>query len=152
MRELMEAARPEVVFHAAAHKHVPLMEQNIAEAITNNVGGTKTLADLADEFDVKKFVAVSTDKAVNPTSVMGSTKQLAERYIRHVSRDSATSFVSVRFGNVLGSSGSVVTDLSGANSQGGADHGHRFENDSLFHDHSRSLWSGPPGGRYGRQG
>ena len=108
MRQIFEQWRPEVVFHAAAHKHVPLMESNVGEAIKNNVGGTKTLVDLADEYDVRSFVSISTDKAVHPTSVMGATKQLAERYIRLLAGRSTTRLVSVRLGNVLGSAGSVV--------------------------------------------
>lgn len=108
MRQIFEAHRPEVVFHAAAHKHVPLMEANPGEAIRNNVCGTKIVADLADEYDSMSFVLVSTDKAVNPTSVMGVTKHLAERYVHALSQESATRFVVTRFGNVLGSAGSVV--------------------------------------------
>lgn len=108
MRQVFEDQRPEVVFHAAAHKHVPLMETNPGEAIRNNVCGTKIVADLANEYDSMSFVLVSTDKAVNPTSVMGVSKHLAERYVHALSQESATRFVVTRFGNVLGSAGSVV--------------------------------------------
>lgn len=108
MRQVFEAHQPEVVFHAAAHKHVPLMEANVGQAVKNNVLGTKCLADLADEFGVRNFVLVSTDKAVHPSSVMGATKQIAERYVHALSQESSTQFTVVRFGNVLGSDGSVV--------------------------------------------
>ncbi len=100
--------RPEVVIHAAAHKHVPLMELNPGEAIKNNVLGTQVVADAADTYGATNFVMISTDKAVNPTSIMGSSKRIAEMYIQDLSRTSATQFVTVRFGNVLGSEGSVV--------------------------------------------
>lgn len=100
--------KPSVVFHAAAHKHVPLMEANPGEAIKNNVFGTKNVAEAADKYGAKRFVLISTDKAVNPTSVMGATKRLAELIIQSLSRQSKTKYVAVRFGNVLGSRGSVV--------------------------------------------
>ena len=108
MREVFEMHRPDIIFHAAAHKHVPLVEQNVGESIVNNVLGTKTVADLADEFGVERFVLISTDKAVNPTSMMGCTKQMAERYCQALGSQSNTRFISTRFGNVLGSAGSVV--------------------------------------------
>ena len=109
MRSLFETHQPEFVYHAAAHKHVGLMECNAGQAIQNNIFGTKVVADLANKFGVEKFVLISTDKAVNPTSVMGVTKQIAERYINALAQNSeVTKFVAVRFGNVLGSNGSVV--------------------------------------------
>ena len=108
MEQIFRTYRPEVVFHAAAHKHVPLMESNVGEAIRNNVFGTKCVADLADRYGAVSFVLISTDKAVHPSSVMGATKQIAERYVHTLSQESATRFTVVRFGNVLGSAGSVV--------------------------------------------
>jgi FlaA1/EpsC-like NDP-sugar epimerase len=108
MTAVMLAHRPHVVYHAAAHKHVPLMERNPEEAFKNNVMGTLNAARAAGKARVETFVMVSTDKAVNPTSVMGATKRLAEMIIQHMDRVSATNFVAVRFGNVLGSRGSVI--------------------------------------------
>ena len=108
MRSVYQQHRPDFVFHAAAHKHVGLMEGNSGECVRNNVLGTKCVADLANEFKALKFVLISTDKAVNPTSVMGASKQIAERYIHTMAQESDTAFVVVRFGNVLGSNGSVV--------------------------------------------
>ncbi|MBG9543265.1 polysaccharide biosynthesis protein EpsC [Cytobacillus firmus] len=106
--EVMDIHRPDAVYHAAAHKHVPLMEYNPKEAVKNNVIGTKNVAEAADTFGVRTFVLVSSDKAVNPTNVMGSTKRIAEMVIQEIDKHSATKFVAVRFGNVLGSRGSVI--------------------------------------------
>ena len=106
--EVMETYRPDVVYHAAAHKHVPLMEYNPKEAVKNNVIGTKNVAEAADTFSVSTFVLISSDKAVNPTNVMGSTKRIAEMVIQELNKHSQTKFVAVRFGNVLGSRGSVI--------------------------------------------
>ncbi|WP_135553786.1 polysaccharide biosynthesis protein [Paenibacillus cymbidii] len=108
IEEIFHTYQPQVVFHAAAHKHVPLMESNPAEAIKNNVFGTKNVAECADQYGAERFVLISTDKAVNPTSIMGATKRIAEMLIQCLDRTSKTKFVAVRFGNVLGSRGSVI--------------------------------------------
>ncbi|MBC7795615.1 MAG: polysaccharide biosynthesis protein [Pyrinomonadaceae bacterium] len=108
MTEVFARFRPAVIFHAAAHKHVPLMEQNPVEAIKNNVFGTKTVAELAGKFGAEAFVLISTDKAVNPTSVMGASKRIAELVVQSANQRFATNYIAVRFGNVLGSAGSVV--------------------------------------------
>ncbi|WP_214878751.1 nucleoside-diphosphate sugar epimerase/dehydratase [Exiguobacterium sp. ERU653] len=105
---VFQTYRPEIVYHAAAHKHVPLMQDNPLEAVKNNVYGTKNMVDVASKYRVDRFVMVSTDKAVNPTNVMGSTKRIAEMIVQEKSRSSETIFAVVRFGNVLGSRGSVV--------------------------------------------
>lgn len=108
IRQVFKQHNPEIVYHAAAYKHVPLMEINALEAVRTNVLGTKILADMAVEFGVKEFVMVSTDKAVNPTNIMGASKRTAEIYCQCLNNTTATRFVTTRFGNVLGSSGSVI--------------------------------------------
>lgn len=126
MRKIFQKHLPQVVYHAAAYKHVPLMEQNPDQAIQTNVEGTKNIADLAQEFHAKKFVMVSTDKAVNPSNVMGASKRLAEKYVQSLqwkrvneNLGKGTKFITTRFGNVLGSNGSVVPLFTKQIAEGG---------------------------------
>ena len=108
LEEIFKIYNPYLVFHAAAHKHVPLMEDNPTEAIKNNVFGTKNLIDISDKYKDKRITLISTDKAVNPTSIMGATKNICEMLIQAKNKESSTEFVAVRFGNVLESNGSVI--------------------------------------------
>jgi FlaA1/EpsC-like NDP-sugar epimerase len=121
MMELFETFRPQIIYHAAAYKHVPMMELSPAEALLTNVGGTRLIADLSLQFKAQRFVMVSTDKAVNPTNVMGASKRLAEIYVQSLSRLEGieTRFITTRFGNVLGSNGSVVLRFKDQIAKGG---------------------------------
>ena len=119
IHKIMQELKPDVVFHAAAHKHVPLMEANPQAAVKNNVIGTLNVAQAAHKSNVKRFVMISTDKAVNPTNIMGATKRLCEMIIQSMDKVSSTEYVAVRFGNVLGSNGSVVPTFKKQVSEGG---------------------------------
>jgi FlaA1/EpsC-like NDP-sugar epimerase len=119
MERVFDAFHPEVVFHAAAYKHVPMMENNPSEAILTNVEGTKNMADLARKYKVEKFVMVSTDKAVNPSSIMGATKRIAEIYCQSLNKIGPTKFITTRFGNVLDSNGSVIPRFKKQIDEGG---------------------------------
>lgn len=124
LKNVFSTYKPDVVYHAAAYKHVPLMEENPEQAVYTNVMGTKNLADLAHEFNVERFVMVSTDKAVNPSSVMGASKRIAEKYVQALqfhngNRNGSTKFITTRFGNVLGSNGSIVPLFTKQIQQGG---------------------------------
>ena len=108
LTNIFKSFRPEIIFHAAAYKHVPLMENNPTESIRTNLSGTKIIADLAAKHNIQKFILVSTDKAVNPTNVMGASKRSAEMYCQALNQEHKTKFIITRFGNVLGSNGSVI--------------------------------------------
>ncbi|QQR81379.1 MAG: polysaccharide biosynthesis protein [Deltaproteobacteria bacterium] len=119
MQTCFEAEMPDVVFHAAAYKHVPLVEESPYEGVINNILGTMTVANLSEKYGVKKFVLISTDKAVRPTNIMGASKRVAELYIQNLNVQSNTEYISVRFGNVLGSSGSVIPKFIDQINKGG---------------------------------
>ena len=139
LRQLFEAYHPDIVFHAAAHKHVPLMEHSPQEAISNNVFGTLNLVRAADAFGVKKFIQISTDKAVNPTSVMGASKRLCEMSVQSMKSRSKTTFAAVRFGNVLGSNGSVIPLFKRQYCRRRPRHRYGQADYPLFYDHSGSC-------------
>jgi FlaA1/EpsC-like NDP-sugar epimerase len=108
LKSVFERYKPEIIFHAAAHKHVPLMESNVSEAVLNNIEGTKNIVELSDLYGVDRVIFISTDKAVNPTSIMGASKRIGEVIVQDIASRSQTKYSCVRFGNVLGSRGSVV--------------------------------------------
>jgi len=119
LNEVFKTFTPEIIYHAAAYKHVPMMENNPYEAVKTNVLGSKNLANLSDEYNIDKFIMVSTDKAVNPTNIMGASKRIAEVYIQSFNKKSNTKFITTRFGNVLGSNGSVIPRFKKQIDEGG---------------------------------
>ena len=137
MNYIFEKYRPNIVYHAAAHKHVPLMEDSPNEAIKNNVFGTFKTAEAADRYGAEKFVLISTDKAVNPTNIMGASKRMCEMIVQMFARHSKTNFVAVRFGNVLGQK---------ADRGRGTCDGYSSRYYPLFYDHSGSCIPCTPGG------
>lgn len=152
INEIMAAEQPSIVFHAAAYKHVPLMEDvNAWQAVRTNALGTLTVARASVVAGVKRFVMVSTDKAVNPTNVMGASKRLAERLCAAVGAGSTTRFITVRFGNVLGSNGSVIPKFREQIARGGAGYRNPSGYCSLFHDDTRGRSTGSSGGADGQR-
>ncbi len=146
LRALFERERPDIVFHAAAYKHVPMMQHNPAEAFDNNSFATLAMVENAIRFGTGRFVFISTDKAVEPETVMGLSKALSERIVETMAREASdTRLMSVRFGNVLGSSGSVVPLFKRQIAAGGPRHGHRRAHDALLHDHPRGRAARHPG-------
>ena len=149
VNEVFAKYRPGAVFHAAAHKHVPLMEHCPREAVHNNVFGTLNAVRAADAYGAARFIFISTDKAVNPTSVMGATKRMGEMIVQYYARTSKTIFTAVRFGNVLGSNGSVIPVFQRQIAAGGPVTVTHPDIRAFLHDHSRGVAIGHPSGRHG---
>ena len=155
MEAIFREYKPQYIFHAAAYKHVPMMEDNVSESIQINVSGTRTLADLAVKFGSEKFVMISTDKAVNPTNVMGCSKRICEIYVQSLAKKlqkegtRSVQFITTRFGNVLGSNGSVIPPFPRSDSAWRTCHSDPSRNNPLFHDHSGGLSSGIGSRKYG---
>ena len=151
INEVFEKYRPSAVFHAAAHKHVPLMEVCPREAVQNNVFGTLNVVHAADSYGASHFIFISTDKAVNPTSVMGATKRMGEMVMQYYAHTSKTIFTAVRFGNVLGSNGSVIPLFKRQIAARRAGDGHASGHTALLHDDTGSGPVGHPGRRHGQR-
>ena len=141
--------QPDIVFHAAAHKHVPLMEMNIDEAVNNNVLGTRNVVEACVKFNVEKLVMISTDKAIRPANIMGATKRFSEMIVLDAAKKTGHAYSVVRFGNVLGSRGSVVPLFKHQICPRWAGNDHAPRNETLFHDHPRGGLSGFTSGWYG---
>ena len=142
--------RPDIIFHAAAHKHVKFMENHPDEAVKNNILGTQNLINAAIKHEVEAFILVSSDKAVNPTSVYGASKRVTEKLVQCKAKQNSTRFIAVRFGNVIGSRASVIPNFKRQIAKGGSRHRYTSRSDTLLHDDSRSCATPHPSGDYGK--